>query len=228
MAYQGEHAVMSGRVHSNDARAGQFPGRGHQLERTRGSFRYRRQNQVAFREQFGKRRRRAAFFGAGYRVRRHKSWKCRAQLAPRPVDHIALGAAGIAHHRVRCEVGRNLREHRAGLAQRHRQQYEVRVLHCARRISGDFVDDAQPARCKQIRAASANANHMRDRAAFFKRQGERPTDQSDAEDDQLTDQRLDSACARFFCRFFFHAASDWPSASRKRAFSDSRPMLTRK
>ena len=226
---QGINAVVVGGAHRGDAHAGEFPHRAHRRNGVGAGLGLGRHDQSVAVEKPGERGARPAFLGAGDRVRRHKPRERRTEIFARVRDHVALGAAGVGHDRLRCEMRCNLRQHRRGLAKRHRQQHEVRVLHRQRRIGRDFVDDAQAPRGQQIGAAAAYPDDPCNRLAFFQRERERAADQTDAENNELAHQWGAAACATAFCRArVLHAASDCRSASRKRSFSASRPVLTRR
>ena len=130
-------------------------------------------------EEFGKRRIGAAVLGAGDRMPGHESRKCFAELASRQFDYVLLGAARIGDHRCRCEEpAQSARARCSGLADRRGEHHQVGILDRQRRI-GRVIDDAPSRRERDVRAAAADADHLRHRAGVpFECQRKRAADQT--------------------------------------------------
>ena len=108
--------------------------------------------------------------------------------------------------------GALLRRSRRLLLDQQRTQVATTVDRLAGLV-GVPVDDPEFDRLLQIAPAPPTADHLFHLAGLAQGTGERTTDQPDTDDRQPTDQ---------------HQASTRPRASRKRAFSCGRPMVTRR
>ena len=137
--------------------------------------------------EIGKRRGRPALLRAGNGMGGNEAGEAPGQMAPRVGDDVALGAAGVGHHRLRREMRRDPAHDGGHLPDRRREQHEIGALDRERGIARRLVDHAQLERGGEVRARAPDADDELYRARALQRERERAADQPDADDDELVD-----------------------------------------
>src|SRR4051812_1075384 len=146
--------------------------------------------------------------------------KLLTQCGPSCRDHVALGAAAIRYDSSRFQVRCDLLQHPRSLLNWNRYQNQIRADECLQRVVGDFIDDAKFHRPCEIGLRATNADDVGDDSSALERQGKGSTDEADAEDGKLAETS--------FAHKASQACSATCNARKKRSFSDSRPIDTRR
>src|SRR5262245_25594484 len=124
----------------------------------------------------------STFFGTGQRMTADEEWSTRRQLLVNVLDNLDFGAAGIGEHRVRLATGRKLNDLFGDLIDRRAHDDEIGASKGGRRIEMRLVDGASTQRFVKTCLPPSETAHALGHAAPFRRQADRPADETDADD----------------------------------------------
>ena len=148
-------------------------------------------------------------------MRRNELTDALAKGAARDGGDVRLGAAAVGDNGFRPEIRRDARHDFGHLADRRGDQDQIGIRDLLAGVGPDAIDDPEIERLRQRPQTPAEADNFLDLFGRFQRQRKRAANQPDTEDDDLAELRTGvHYCAN-------------SSASRKRAFSFSLPIVTR-
>ena len=221
MADRGEYSVVVLRVEFVNQRAAPLPRRPYARDIEHGILGQGREHKLLVAVKIGASGASAAIFRAGDRVRRNELGDPFAEGGARHGNDVGLGAAAIGHHRFRPQIRRNARHDLRHLTDRRRDQHQVGISDFLPGVGADAVDDAKIERLRQRRQTATKTDDLLDLFGGLEPERKRTADQADAKNYDLAEFRLSADQAPH------QRACVLSSASRKRRFSASVPIVTR-